>query len=47
MSTLQHLLRRLMSAWASTWAQYVAKVPMLNHADSEDSDQTGWMVRLI
>ena len=25
----------------------VAKDPMLLHADSEDSDQTGWMPRLI
>ena len=28
-------------------AQWVAKDPSLLHADSEDSDQTGWMPRLI
>ena len=27
--------------------QWVAKVPTFLHADSEDSDQTGWMPRLI
>ena len=30
-----------------TCAQWVAKDPMSLHADSEDSDQTGWMPRLI
>ena len=25
----------------------VAKDPLFLHADSEDSDQTGWMTRLI
>ena len=51
--------RRLGSAWASAqsispvWsasslrAQWVAKGPSFLHADSEDSDQTGWMPRLI
>ena len=40
--------RRLRSAWASAasdqsslCAQWVAKAPMLLHADNEDSDQTG------
>ena len=28
-------------------AQWVAEDPMFLHADSEDSDQTGWMPRLI
>ena len=28
-------------------AQWVAKDPSFLHADSEDSDQTGWMTRLI
>ena len=32
------------SAWASA---KVAKDPSFLHADSEDSDQTGWMPRLI
>ena len=32
---------------SSVFAQRVAKVPMLPHADSEASDQTGWMPRLI
>ena len=36
--------RRPRSAWASQW---VAKDPSLLHADSEDSDQTGQMCRLI
>ena len=31
----------------TTCAQWVAKVPMFLHADSEDSDQTGRMTRLI
>ena len=46
--------RRLGSAWASAqtdqfslWAQYVAKDPRFLHVDSEDSDQTGQMPRLI
>ena len=46
--------RRLTSAWASAQsdqsslcAQWVAKGPSFLHADSEDSDQTGWMPRLI
>ena len=46
--------RRLRSAWASAQsdqssicAQWVAKDPRFLHADSEDSDQTGWMPRLI
>ena len=46
--------RRLGSAWASTQsdqsslcAQWVAKGPWFLHADSEDSDQTGRMPRLI
>ena len=41
-------------AWASAqsdqsslYAQWVAKDPSFLHADSEDSDQTGWMPRLI
>ena len=45
---------RLRSAWASTQsdqsllcAQWVAKDPRFLHADREDSDQTGWMPRLI
>ena len=29
------------------YAQWVAKVPMLLHADCEDSDQIGRMLRLI
>ena len=46
--------RRLRSAWASakwseSWlhAQWAAKDPSLLHAESEDSDQTGRMPRLI
>ena len=46
--------RRLESAWASAQsdqsslcAQWVTKDPSFLHADSEDSDQTGWMPRLI
>ena len=46
--------RRLRSAWASAQtyqsslcAQSVAKDPMFLHADSEGSDQTGRMPRLI
>ena len=46
--------RRLRSAWAfaqsdqsSQCAQWVAEDPMFLHADSEDSDQTGQMPRLI
>ena len=31
----------------SLGAQWVAKDPMFPHADSEDSDQTVWMPRLI
>ena len=41
------------SAWASAQpdqsllcAQWVAKYPSFLHADSEDSDQTGWMPTL-
>ena len=32
---------------SSLCAQWVAKDPIFLHADSEDSDQTGWMPRLI
>ena len=32
---------------ASLCAKWVAKDPSFLHADSEDSDQTGWMLRLI
>ena len=32
---------------SSQWAQWVAEDPMFLHADSEDSDQTGRMSRLI
>ena len=32
---------------SSLSAQWVAKDPSFLHADSEDSDQTGWMPRLI
>ena len=32
---------------SSLCAQWVAKDPSFLHADSEDSDQTGWMPRLI
>ena len=46
--------RRLRSAWAtaqtdqsSLCTQWVAKDPSFLHADSEDSDQTGQMPRLI
>ena len=46
--------RRLKSAWASAksyqilrCAQWVAKGPRFLHVDSEDSDQTGRMPRLI
>ena len=47
--------RRLRSAWASAQsdqesslsAQWVAKDPSFHNADSEDSDQTGQMPRLI
>ena len=46
--------RRLRSAWAFTQsgqsslcAHWVAKDPSFLHADSEDSDQTRWMPRLI
>ena len=49
-----HAQRRLRSAWASTQsdqsslsAHWVAKDPNFLHADSEDSDQTGRMPRLI
>ena len=37
------------SVWSesSLCAQWVAKDPRFLHADSEDSDQTGWMPRLI
>ena len=37
--------RRLRSE-SSLCAQWVAKDPSFLHADSEDSDQTGWMPRL-
>ena len=46
--------RSLRSAWASAQsvqsslcAQWVAKDPRFLHVDSEDSDQTGRMPRLI
>ena len=46
--------QRLGSAWesaqsdqSSQFAQWVAKDPSFLHVDSEDSDQTGWMPRLI
>ena len=46
--------RRLRSAWAFAQsdqsllcAQCVAKDPSFLHGDSDDSDQTGWMPRLI
>ena len=46
--------QRLKSAWASAQfdrsslcAKWVAKDPSFLPADSEDSDQTGWMPRLI
>ena len=45
--------RRPRSAWTSAksesslWAQWVAKDPSFLHVDREDSDQTGWMPRLI
>ena len=42
--------QRLRSAWASEsslCAKWVAKDPSFLHADSEDSDQTGQMPRLI
>ena len=41
--------RRLRSVWSesSLCAQWVAKDPSFLHADSDDSDQTGWMPRLI
>ena len=46
--------QRLRSAWASThsnqsllYTQWVAKDPSFLHADSEDSDQTERMLRLI
>ena len=32
---------------SSLYAQWVAKNPSFLHADSKDSDQTGWMPRLI
>ena len=32
---------------SSMCAHWVAKEPSFLHADSEDSDQTGWMPRLI
>ena len=32
---------------SSVCAQWIAKDPSFLHADSEDSDQTGWMPRLI
>ena len=32
---------------SSLCARWVAKDPRFLHADSEDSDQTGWMPRLI
>ena len=46
--------RRLRSAWASAvWsepslcAQWVGKDPNFLHVDIEDSEQTGWMPRMI
>ena len=47
--------RRLRSAWAFAQSDqslrcaliWVAKDPSFLHADSKDSDQTGWMPRLI
>ena len=41
--------RRLRSVWSesSLCAQWVAKDLSFIHADSEDSDQTGWMPRMI
>ena len=46
--------QRLRSAWASAqsdqsslYAQWAAKDPRFLHANSEASDQTGWMPRLI
>ena len=43
--------RRLRSAWTSAQsslcAQWVTQDPRLLHADSEVSDQSGWMPRLI
>ena len=38
---------RLGGSESSLCAQWVAKDPSFLHADSEDSDQTGWMPRLI
>ena len=32
---------------SSLCAQWVAKDPRFLHVDNEDSDQTGWMPRLI
>ena len=32
---------------SSLCAQWVGKDPRCRHADSEDSDQTGWMPRLL
>ena len=37
----------LLRSEPSLCAQWVAKDPSSLHADSEDSDQTGWMPRLI
>ena len=39
--------QRLRSAWASTQSEWVAQVLSFLHADSEDSDHTGRMPRLI
>ena len=58
MNHMSHLMtkwlcaqQRLTLAWASAQsllcAQWVVKDPSFLHADSEDSDQTGWMPRLI
>ena len=32
---------------SSLWAQWVAKDPSFLHADSDDSDQTGWSLRWV
>ena len=43
----QRRLRCPVWSESSLCAQWVAKDPSFLHADSEDSDQTGWMPRLI
>ena len=45
--TKWHVCTSTQSDQSSLCTQWVAKDPKLLHTDSEDSDQTGWMPRLI